>query len=312
MSRVLVTGCAGFIGGNLCRALLAGGHEVVGIDDLSAGTLDNLPGGVEFAELDIRDPGIQRLFAGVDAVFHLAARNCLIDCMRHPIETADVNVKGTIQVLEACRKVGGPKLIYADTSAAYEGIEQFPTPEERVCPIGIYAISKNAGAKFVESYGRLYGQRYTILRYFNVYGPAQDHRRVMAPVMSAFILRLLAGEPPVIYGTGEKRRDFVYVDDVNRFHLQCLRDTRTNGRILNVGSGRNYSVFEIYQAIVEQLGTEQRPVFRPDLPGEAFQTLADLTAARSVGFEPQTDLKDGLARSIEYLKTKVMTKELRA
>ena len=309
MKRVLVTGCAGFIGGNLCRRLLDDGHEVVGIDDLSAGTHENVPAGVDLHELDIRDPAIEPLFGGVDAVFHLAARNCLIDCLRRPVETVDINVKGTVTVLEACRKAAVGKLIYASTSAAYEGIQELPSREDRVLPVGPYAVAKHAGAQFVESYGRLHGLRFTILRYFNVYGPAQDYRRVVPPLVAAFVIKLLRGEAPVIFGTGDKRRDFVYVDDVNRMHRLCLDERRTDGAVLNVGSGRNYSVLEVYQAIVDQLGTPIPPRFETDLPGEALATQADLTAARAVGWEPRVGLREGLARSIEYLRSRVLTEE---
>ncbi len=306
MKRILVTGCAGFIGSNLCQDLVANGHAVVGIDNLSAGTRANVAAGVEFHELDIRDPAITPLFAGVEAVFHMAARNCLTDCMAHPLDTADVNVKGTVNVLEACKRNAVAKIVYSDTSAEYEGVDEFPSREDKVAPIGTYAVAKRAGALFVESYARLYGQRFTTLRYFNVYGPAQDFRRVVPPVMSAFIMKLLAGERPSIYGTGAKRRDFVYVSDVNAFHLLCLRDERTDGRTFNVGSGQSHSILEIFTAIERQLRTGIQPLFKDDLPGEAFQTLADIGAARALGWSPQVGLEEGLRRSIEYIRSRVL------
>ena len=304
--RVAVTGCAGFIGSNLCRLLLDEGYEVVGIDNLSAGTRENIPAGVKFQELDIREPGIADAFVGCEAAFHLAAKNCLLDCMQSPIETADINVRGTVQVLEAVRAARVPKLIYADTSAEYEGITEFPSRVDRVHPVGTYAVSKRSAWHFCDSYSRLYGLRLTTLRYFNVYGPAQDFRRVVPPVMSAFIMKMLAGTPPTIYGTGGKRRDFVYVDDVNRFHLLCLRDPRTDGGVFNVGSGVNHSIREIFDAIEAQLETGLVPVVAPDLPGEAEVTLADLSENAAVGWQPAIDLTEGLRRSIEYIRTRVL------
>jgi nucleoside-diphosphate-sugar epimerase len=143
----------------------------------------------------------------------------------------------------------------------------------------------------------------TALRYFCVYGPRQDYRRTIPPVMSAFIIKLLRGERPVIYGTGDKRRDFVYVDDVNDFHLRCVDDDRTNGRAFNVGSGTNASVREIYDTIASLLGSDVEPEHRPDLPGEATENLADISAARALGWEPRTDLREGLRRSIDYIKS---------
>lgn len=304
--RVLVTGCAGFIGSNLCRMLLDEGHKVVGIDNLSAGTLENVPDGVEFHELDIRTSDLAEVFSGAAAVFHLAAKNCLLDCMQNPLETADINVSGTVRVLEAARTSSVPKMIYADTSAEYEGVTDFPSRVDRVHPIGTYAASKRAAWHFCDSYSRLYGLRLTTLRYFNVYGPAQDFRRVVPPVMSAFIMKMLAGVRPTIYGTGAKRRDFIYVDDVNRFHLLALTDPRTDGRIFNVGSGVNHSICEIFDAIEAQLRTGITPEYAPDLPGEAEVTLADISDASALGWWPEIDLAEGLRRSIEYIRTRVL------
>jgi UDP-glucose 4-epimerase len=173
-------------------------------------------------------------------------------------------------------------------------------------PIGVYAASKHGGATFCDSYRNLYGLKVTIVRYFNVYGPAQDWRRVIPPVMSSFIIRMLRGERPVIYGTGEKRRDFVYVDDVNDLHLLILEDDRSEGKVFNIGSGVNFSVNEIYRLIEEILKTGLHPIYKPDLPGEAEITLADLTASKSLGWEPQVDIGEGLNRTIEYLRSRVL------
>jgi UDP-glucose 4-epimerase len=247
--RIVVTGVAGFVGSNLAKHLLRNGYAVVGLDDLSAGTLENVDERVEFHESDIRSQEIYALFDGVDAVFHLAAKTSLVDCLNKPLEAASMNVTGTLNVLEAARKAKVGKFVYADTSAEYEGIHEFPTPEDRIQPIGVYAASKHGGATFCESYRRLYGMNVAMVRYFNVYGPAQDWRRVVPPVMSSFIIRMLQGERPLIYGDGEKRRDFIYVDDVNDLHVVILEDDRADGRVFNIGAGANYSVNEIYELV---------------------------------------------------------------
>jgi UDP-glucose 4-epimerase len=143
------------------------------------------------------------------------------------------------------------------------------------------------------------------LRYFGVYGPRQDYRRTIPPVMSAFIIKLLRGQRPVIYGSGEKRRDFIYVDDVNDFHLRCIEDDRTDGQAYNLGTGVNYSVREIFTEIAAALGSKIEPEYLPDLPGEAQANLADITAARALGWEPHVDLREGLRRSIDYIKNNV-------
>jgi UDP-glucose 4-epimerase len=304
--RVLVTGVAGFIGSNLSRMLLEQGFEVVGVDNLSAGTLENVPKGVELHKADIRYPlALAPAFRGVDAVFHLAAKNCLIDCLQNPEETMSTNVVGTVNVLETCRQQGIERVIYADTSAEYEGVETFPSREDVVCPIGTYAVAKRSGALLCDSYARLHGLKVTTLRYFNVYGPAQDFRRVVPPVMSGFAMKMLAGEQPIIYGTGEKRRDFIYVDDVNRFHLLCLTDDRTIGGTFNVGSGINYSVNDIYERLAVLLGVAAEPLRKPDLPGEAEITLADTSAAAALGWKPLVGIDEGLRHTVDYLRARL-------
>lgn len=308
--RILVTGVAGFVGSNLGKHLLERGHSVVGIDDLSAGTLENVDTSIEFHKLDIRNQKVHSLVRGVGAIFHLAAKASLTDCLAQPLEAASVNTLGTLSMLEAARQANVPKFIYADTSAEYEGITEFPQKEDTVLPIGVYAASKHGGYAFCESYRRLYGMNITVMRYFNVYGPAQDWRRVVPPVMSAFILRMLRGERPVIYGTGEKRRDFIYVDDVNDLHMNVLVNPASNGMVVNAGTGSNLSVNEVYQLVEEQLKSGLKPVYKPDLPGEAEVTLADITHARSLGWAPIVDIREGLRRTIQYLREKVAKDKL--
>ncbi len=300
--KIIITGVAGFIGANLARVLGASGKKVVGIDNLSAGLMDHVPPDVEFHLQDIRAPGLERLFSGADALFHLAAMNCISDCQKNPEETVSINVAGAVNVMEAARKAGIRKVIVAESSALYEGCPELPTPETDVRPESFYAVSKLAGRLFAQAFHRTYGMTFTALRYFCVYGPIQDYRRTIPPVMSAFIIKLLKGERPIIYGSGRKRRDFIYVDDVNRFHLQCLTDPRTDNRTFNLGSGKNHSILEIYDMISGLLGIRIEPEFRADLPGEARETLADIRAARSLGWEPGTDLTTGLQNAVAYIR----------
>jgi UDP-glucose 4-epimerase len=306
MKRIVVTGVAGFIGSNLADRLVRDGHHVIGIDNLAYGVREQVPADVEFVQIDIRDPAIVKLFTGADVVFHLAAKNCISDCQLDPRETSDINVTGTVNVFEAARVASAGKVIYAESSALYEGSTVLPTPESEVSPQSFYAVSKLAGMAFAEAYQRFFGLRMTALRYFCVYGPRQDYRRTVPPVFSAFIMKLLKGEQPTIYGTGDKRRDFVYVDDVNDFHVLAMDDARTDGHVYNLGSGRNHSIAEIYAAIARLLGVDTQPQFKPDLPGEAFATLADIGAARALGWEPKIDLDEGLRRSIDYIKRDVL------
>jgi len=297
-----VTGVAGFIGSNLASRLLAEGYEVLGMDNLAYGLRENVPEDVEFYRLDIRDKDMVPLFKGVDTVFHLAAKNCISDCQTDPVETAQINVSGTVNVFEAARRAGVRKIVYAESSALYEGSSIYPTPESEEKPESFYAVSKLASMHFAKAYERFYGLKFTALRYFCVYGPVQDYRRTIPPVMSAFIIKLLKGERPIIYGTGEKRRDFVYVDDVNDFHLICIENDRTHGRVFNIGSGVNYSVKEILDRVSKILHITPDPIYKGDLPGEAQVTLADITQAKGLGWKPQTPMEEGLERAIEYIR----------
>ena len=260
---------------------------------------------MEFYQEDIRAKAIYPLFEGADFVFHLAAKNCIADCQVDPVETADINVHGTVNVFEASRRASVKKIIYAESSALYEGAKTYPTPESEEAPESFYAVSKMATKYFSDAYLRFYGLKFTALRYFCVYGPVQDYRRTIPPVMSAFIIKLLKNEQPVIYGTGEKRRDFVYVDDINDFHMMCMDDERTDNRIFNLGSGINYSVNDIYRLVSELLGISVAPLRKADLPGEAEANLADIARANGVGWRPKTSLREGLLHSIDYIKSEI-------
>lgn len=300
--KILITGVAGFIGSNLADMLLKNGYAVVGIDNLSYGIREQVPEGVEFHELDIRSRDIYPVFEGVDYVFHLAAKNCIADCQVDPIETSDINVTGTVNVFEAADRAKVKKVIYAESSAVYEGIKQLPAPEGGIAPESFYAISKAAEAMFADAYHRFRGTTFTALRYFGVYGPRQDYRRTIPPLPSAFIIKLLRGEPATIYGKGDKRRDIIHVDDINAFHLLCLTDPRTDNQTFNLGNGKSYSVTDMYGIVSHLLGVSPEVIYKPDLPGEAFETLADISRARTIGWEPKIPLEKGIEGVIAYIK----------
>ena len=210
MSNILITGVAGFIGSNLAERLLGEGYRVVGLDNLSYGVDSQIPANVEFYQKDIRDPDLENVFSGIDYVYHLAAKNCISDCQEDPLDTVSINVRGTLNILEYCRKAKIKKIIYAESSAVYEGVKKFPTNEDEICPKSIYAISKYTTGLFSQAYTKHFGLKTTGLRYFNVYGPKQDYRRTIPPLFSAFIIALLKSQTPTIYGDGSKRRDFIY------------------------------------------------------------------------------------------------------
>ena len=304
--KILITGVAGFIGSNLADYLLKKGHKIIGIDDLSYGLLEQVPSGVEFHKLSILDNKMYPFFNNVEVVFHLAAKNCIADCQLDPLETARINVSGTVNTFEAGKQAGVKKIIYAESSAVYEGSSFFPTPEEDEKPESFYAISKMASKLFADAYLRFSDLNFIALRYFNVYGPRQDYRRSIPPLMCAIIINLLKEVRPVIYGDGKKRRDFIYIDDINRFHELLINDLSITSGTFNLGFGQNYSVMEVYETISKLLKTKISPIFKPDLPGEAFQNLADISKAKSLGWKPQVNLEEGLKLSIDYIRNNVL------
>lgn len=293
--KVLVTGVAGFIGSNLADRLLKEGYSVVGIDDLSQGVLENVAKEVEFHKLDIRSKEIYPIFDGINIVFHLAAKNSLVDCQNDPVATIDINITGTTNVFEAVRRANVKKVIYAQSSAVEEGDDRLR---------GFYAISKMADQWIAEGYKAAYNLTTVGLRYFNVYGPRQDYRRTMPPVMSAFIIKFLKGEPPIIYeGSGMNKRDFIHVDDINNFHLLCITDERTNNRMFRLGSGKNHSVVDIFYAIKKLLGSDIEPIIKPRMKNDIpTQTLADISDAKSLGWSPEISIEEGLEGMVAYIK----------
>ncbi|MCL5257648.1 MAG: NAD-dependent epimerase/dehydratase family protein [Patescibacteria group bacterium] len=303
--KILITGVAGFIGSNLAERLIKEGYRVVGVDNLSAGVLEQVPKEVEFHKIDIRSKDIFPVFNGVDVVFHFAAKNCISECQLYPLETADVNIIGTLNVFDASLKAKVDRVIYAESSAIYEGTEIFPTPETNFTPQTFYAITKASNHLFAKAYQQFFGLKTVGMRYLNVYGPRQDYRRVVAPVMSAFIIKFLMGKRPKIFGNGLKRRDFIHVDDINDFHIMCINNEKVINKVFNLGGGKNYSIMEIYKMIQDILKIKIEPEFLPDVPGEAFESLGDITEARKIGWEPKMPLRDGLIGMIDYIKKEI-------
>lgn len=304
--KVVVTGVAGFIGSNLSRYLLDNNIDVVGIDNLSYGVKEQVPEKVQFFEEDIRDKQISSLFNNADFVFHLAAKNSLIDCENNPTETHDINVSGTKNIFTIALEKNIKKVIYAESSAVYEGIKALPSIESTTSPQSVYAKSKMETNIIANSLFQSKGLVTTGLRYFNVYGPHQDYRRTIPPVFSAFIINMLKGEQPTIYGDGSKKRDFIYVDDVNDFHLMCMNNIKADNKIFNVGSGKNYSIKSIYNEIRKILQSDIEPIFGKNFDFEAQDTLANIDQAKNIGWKPKTDLTTGLKKSIDYIREHVI------
>ncbi len=293
--RVLVTGVAGFIGSSLADRLLDVGHEVIGIDNLAYGIPDQVPSAAEFHRLDIRSKDIYDCFVNVDVVFHLAAKNDLLACQRDPVETMEINVAGTANVLQAARLAKVRKVVLATSSALEEG-------ESRLN--GFYAISKMAAERIGIGYQQAFGLPFIALRYFNVFGPRQDYRRSNPPVISALIIKVLKNEVPVLYeGYQENKRDFIFVDDINDFHLQCLSDDRLDGKLFRLGSGITYSMDQVWRAVKHVTGSDLAPAVRPRASEDTpTTTQADISAASAMGWKPKTSFEDGLRKQLKFLQ----------
>lgn len=298
--RAVVTGGAGFIGSHVVDALLARGAEVTVVDSLATGKRENVPTGARLEVRDVREP-LDDLFAETrpQAVFHLAAQADVRASVERPVEDADVNVLGTVRVLEAARRHGA-QVVFASTGGAIYGECDGPAPESAPPrPLSPYGTSKLAGEEYLRTYNRLYGARHVSLRYGNVYGPRQDPYGE-AGVVAIFLGALARGEPPRIFGDGRQTRDYVYVGDVARATLAALD---LEGGVFNVGTGRETSVLELYALCREVAGSELQAESAPPRLGELQRSVLDPSlAARELGFQAIVGLEDGLRATWEWLR----------
>jgi UDP-glucose 4-epimerase len=306
MSRVCVTGAAGFIGGHVAEELLRRGDDVVGLDDFSSGKretaalLSRFPR-FQMIEGSIADPGtVAKAVAGAKHVFHLAAIPSVPVSMKEPERTTAVNIGGTVNVLEAARRTGTERVVLACSCAAYgDGPDQPKHETLLVRPVSPYAAQKIACELYAQTYTTAFGLPCVALRFFNVYGPRQDPRSEYSAAIPRFVTRLLAGEPPIVFGDGLQSRDFVHVKDVVRACLLATTSERAPGAVVNVASGHSASLLELIALIREAVGPQAREIaieHQPPRPGDVRASSADLTRAREIlGYEPTVSLGEGLA-----------------
>ena len=302
--KILVTGGAGFIGSHVIDAMLAIGHEVVIVDDLSTGRRQNLNPGVKFYQMDIRDPDLAEVFERErpEVVDHHAAQMDVRRSVADPLFDADVNVRGTLNLLEAARTHGVRKIIYISSGgAAYGEPKYLPCDEDHpIDPICQYGVSKHVVEHYLFVYRHLYGLDYTVLRYPNVYGPRQDPHGE-AGVVAIFSGKMLAGQPVTINGTGEQERDYVYVADCARANVLALDNG--GGTIYNLGSNRGTSVNLLFSTLANIIGYSAEPAFRPAKAGETFKIYLDGTRARDqLDWSPTVDFNRGLQQTVAYLR----------
>ncbi len=300
--RFLVTGGAGFIGAALSNRLVREGHQVRVIDDLSAGDPNRLDRRVLFTRGDVSDrPKLWTLLQNVDCVYHLAARVLVSESILYPREYNEVNVGGTVSVMEAMRDAGVRRVVLASSGAVYGEQAHQPVREDLPPnPQSPYAVSKLAAEHYVRTIGALWGIETVALRIFNTYGPGQNLPVSHPPVVPRFLYQALRGGSLVIFGSGEQTRDFVYVDDVVAALISAATANDVDRRIINVGSGKEISINELAHQISRLIGQEVEILHSPAESGGVSRLYADITLARRLlGYEPHVDLPQGLQRMIE-------------
>ncbi len=305
MATYLVTGGAGFIGTNLCTELVAQGHTVRVIDNLSVSAvnlayLESI--GVRVIVADIVNfEEMKPHFAGVDVVFHLAAMNRAQRSIEQPIAAHHVNITGTLHVLEAMRMQHVPKIIFASSSSVYAERSGLLTEESPLAPPHPYGVGKLAGEQYVRVYGDLHGIQYVILRFFSVYGPRQLGAIEKAGVVAKYLYLARENKPLPVYGSGLQLRNFTYVGDVVRGCLLAAQTPRANGQIINLANPNEVSVLELATVVREVTKTTSTIVHEPELAGDPPRNPADVSKAKQIlGYEPQVGFREGIQQTLQW------------
>jgi UDP-glucose 4-epimerase len=308
MGRYLVTGGAGFIGSHIATALVERGDDVRVLDNLSTGHRGNLVHLGKRAtliegDLTIRED-VEKAVDGVEVVFHQGALASVPRSVAAPLETNAACVTGTVNVLDAARRAGVRRVVYAASSSAY-GDQPYSSKREIdvAAPLSPYAAAKLAGEYYCQAFTASYGLETVALRYFNVFGPRQDPESEYAAVIPKFVTRMLAGERPIVFGDGHQSRDFTYVENVVAGNLAAADAPNVAGKVLNVACGRQTNLLDLIAAINRVLETSIEPIFEPPRAGDVYESLADITLARELlKYEPSIDFDEGLRRSIHYYR----------
>lgn len=310
MSKYLVTGGAGFIGSHIATALVERGERVRVFDNLSTGkrsNLSHLDGKIELVEGDLQDrAAVERALDGVDIVFHQAALASVPRSVAAPLDTNAACVTGTVNLLDAARQAKVKRLVYAGSSSIYgdragKGAKQETDLPD---PISPYAAAKAAGELYCQAFCATYGLPTVTVRYFNVFGPRQDPQSEYAAVIPKFVMKMLDGERPTIFGDGKQSRDFTYVANVVEGNLRAASAPDAPGKTFNIACGESLDLLQLVAAINRVLGTKIEPIFDPPRAGDVRNSLADISQARKVlGYAPVVEFDEGLRRSIDYYRT---------
>lgn len=305
MSLCLVTGGAGFIGSHLVEGLLSQNYAVRVLDDLSTGKEINLARVLDDIELirgSVTDPAtVERAMRKCELVFHLAALPSVQRSVEDPLATHEVCVSGTLNVLQAARKAGARRLIYAASSSAYGNASgQVRREDQPLSPLSPYAAAKLAGEHYCQCFTSSYGLATVRLRFFNIFGPRQDASSPYSGVIALFIAALLEGRAPTIYGDGLQSRDFAYVANAVQALIKAATAPAAAGQVYNIGNGTSTSVLDLVEQLNQILGTTIKPVFAPARTGDVRHSQADISRARrDLGYEPAVSFADGLRHTLE-------------
>jgi UDP-glucose 4-epimerase len=307
MTRILITGGAGFIGSQVADACVAGGHEVMVIDDLSSGKKEYVPDSARFVLCDVgSDTAVEAVKTfRPEVIDHHAAQINVRASVADPMFDARVNIMGSIRLLEAARQHGVRKFLFASSGGAgYGEQERFPADESHpVRPVSPYGAAKMSVELYLHYYRAQYGLEFTALRYANVYGPRQDPHGE-AGVVAIFAERLLRRQTAVVNGDGEQTRDFVYVGDVVRANLLAI--DRADGLSVNVGTGVETNINTVFRTLRDLAGSRQEEMHGPPMPGEQRRScLENRMASYELGWYPETSLEEGLARTLDFFREKI-------
>jgi nucleoside-diphosphate-sugar epimerase len=306
--KALVTGGAGFIGSHIAERLVSDGHEVAVLDNFSSGKRHNLKGfegDIEVLEGDIRDAGrVREAVEGRDLVFHEAAIVSVPYSVEHPLETHDVNILGTLRLLQAAREAGVRRVVFASSAAIYGDEATLPKLETMLpTPIAPYGVEKVTAEHYLHTYGAIYGVETVALRYFNVFGPRQDPSSPYSGVISIFVNRALDGRTLTVYGDGQASRDFVFVGDVVEANLAAATRDGVSGEVFNVARGAKTTLTELIEVLGRIVRRKLDIAHAPPRVGDIVESWANVDKAGSrLGFQARVSVEEGLRKLVDHVR----------
>jgi len=312
--RYLVTGGAGFIGSNIVDELVRRGQEVTVLDDFSSGKETNLSsvhGKIRLIRGSICDfEAAREACSGADYVLHLAARTSVPRSVKDPLETNHINIGGTLNVLVAARDAKVRRIVFAASSSAYGETTIQPKVETMTAtPISPYGVTKLVGEMYAQVFGRVYGLENVSLRYFNVFGPRQDPTSQYSGVLSRFMLAMIEGVSPVVYGDGEQSRDFTFVDNIVDVSLRACEAPNASGQVFNGGTGLRITLNDVLKMLEKICERKLHPKYEPPRPGDILHSQADTARSRQIlGYQPLVDFERGLRQTWAWYSSAYATK----